>query len=113
MLSIRDLRQAEFRIANGLLDGMMRRGRSDSRQRHRPVGSASECGGLDDLPSAHTVGIASRLAPGLVSKVDYKLQRQVSIVWHGCEETLDVSRADVEQSSASGRPPIAPSRELK
>jgi hypothetical protein len=56
-------------LADGHFDGTMRRGRSDSRPRHRPVGSAAECDGLEDPPSARTIGTAIHLAPGLRGRV--------------------------------------------
>ena len=80
MLLIRDARQAAFRNADGLLDGMMRRGRSDSRLRHRPVDFVAECDGLEDLPSARTTGNANHLAPGLRGTTGDKLRDQVSSV---------------------------------
>src|ERR1700674_2817735 len=80
MLSIRELRQEDFRIADGLFDGTKRRGRSDSRQRHRPVGSVAECDELEDLPSAHTIGNASHLASELHGRVGDKLQARASNV---------------------------------
>ena len=59
-----------LRIADELFDGMRRRGRSDSQQRHRRVDPAAECGGFEDLPSDRTIGNASHLAPGLPGKAD-------------------------------------------
>ena len=65
----------------------MRRGRSDSRQRHRPVGFAAECDGLEDPRCTRTIGNASRLAPGLRGRAGDKLQGQASSVdvWHGSQ----------------------------
>ena len=87
MLLIRDARQAAFRNADGLLDGMMRRGRSDSLLRHRPVGFAAECDGLEDPPYAHTIGSASHLAPGLCDRAGDNLQDRASTVgaWRGSQ----------------------------
>jgi hypothetical protein len=72
-------------VADGLLGGMMRRGRSDSRQCHRPVGFVAECDGLEDFPFARTIGNASHLAPGPHGRAGDKLLDQASIeaVWHG------------------------------
>ena len=61
-------------------DGTMRRGRSDSRQRHHPVGFAAEYDGLGGSPFARTIGNASHLAPGLHGKVGDRLQGQASSV---------------------------------
>ena len=69
----------ELRIADVLLDGTTRRGRPDSRRRHRPVGSAAECDGLEDPPCAHTIGNASHLAPGLPGRAGDRLPDQASI----------------------------------
>jgi hypothetical protein len=80
MLLIRDARQAAFRNADWLLDGMMRRGRSGSLWTHRPVGSTIEYDGLEDFPSDHTIGIASRLAPKLAGIAGDKLPDQASTV---------------------------------
>ena len=65
-------------IANGLLDGTMRIGLSDSWPRHRPIGSAIECDGLEDFPYARTIDNASRLAPELPGRACDKLQVQVA-----------------------------------
>ena len=70
----------ELRIADVLLDGTTRRGRPDSRRRHRPVGSAAECGGPEDPPFARTIFIASNLAPGFPGRAGDKLQYQASSV---------------------------------
>ena len=74
-------------IAGGLFGDTMRRGRSDSRQRHRPVGFAAECDGLEDPRCTRTIGNASRLAPGLRGRAGDKLQGQASSVdvWHGSQ----------------------------
>ena len=68
-------------------DGTTRRERSDSRQCHRPVGSAAECGGPEDLPFARTIGIASRLDPGPRGIAGDTLPDQASIVavWLGSQ----------------------------
>jgi len=58
------------RITDGLLDGTMRKMRSDSRQHHRLDGSAAECDGLEDLPFARSIGNASHLAPGPRGRAD-------------------------------------------
>jgi hypothetical protein len=68
------------RIADVLFDGTMRRGRSDSRQRHHPVGFAAGYDGLGGSPFARTIGNASHLAPGLYGKVGDRLQGQASSV---------------------------------
>ena len=78
MLSIRDLRPADIRIADGLFDGTTRRGRSDSRQNHRPVGSATEHDGLEVPPCARTIDNATYLAPELPGRACDKLQVQAS-----------------------------------
>ena len=74
----------ELRIADGLFDGTTRRDRSDSRQCHRPVGSAAQCVGPEDLPFARTIGIASRLAPGPRGRAGDTLPGQAATVavWH-------------------------------
>ena len=92
MSLIRNLSQADFRIANELLDGMRRRGRSDFRQRHHPVGSAAECDGFEDFPYTHTIGNASRLAPGLHGRAGDKLQGQAAsgAAWPGCQSKCDL-----------------------
>jgi hypothetical protein len=56
----------------------MRRGQSDSRLRHRPVGSAIEYDGLEDPSCARTIGIASHLAPELPGKARDMLPDQAS-----------------------------------
>jgi hypothetical protein len=63
---------------DGPFDGMLRRERSDSQQRLRRVGSAAECDGLEDFPSAHMIGISNRRALGLSGTAHDKLQSQVS-----------------------------------
>jgi hypothetical protein len=68
------LEGADFRIADGLLDGTTRRGQSDSQQRHRPVGYVAECDGLEDFPCVHTIGIAIHLAPRLRGRAGDNLQ---------------------------------------
>src|ERR1019366_2303720 len=82
------------RIADVLFDGTMRRGRSDSRQRHHPVGFAAECDGLEDPRCTRTIGNASHLAAGLRRKAGDKLEGQASsvVVWHGSQSKrhLDV-----------------------
>ena len=82
------------KIADGLFDGTTRRGQSDSRQRHHHIRCAAECDGLEDPPSAHTTGIASRLAPALRDRVGDKLQGQALsvVVWHGSQSNrhLDI-----------------------
>ena len=67
-------------LADGLFDGRRRRGRSDSRKRHLPVGSAVECDGLEDLPFARTIDNASHRVPRLCGKAGDKLQGQASTV---------------------------------
>ena len=62
------------KIADGLFDGTVRREQSDSRQRHRPVGCAAECDGLEDPRCTRTIGSASRLAPALPRRAGDKLQ---------------------------------------
>ena len=56
----------------------MRIGLSDSWPRHRPIGSAIECDGLEDFPYARTIDNASRLAPELPGRACDKLQVQVA-----------------------------------
>jgi hypothetical protein len=67
-------------FVDGPFDGMLRRERSDSQQCHRPVGSATECGGFEDLPCAHTIGNASCRAPKLHDRAGDKSQARVSNV---------------------------------
>jgi len=66
------------KIADGPFDGTVRIGQSDSRQRQRLVGFADECDGPGDPPFARTIGIASRLAPGLRGRAGDKLPDQAS-----------------------------------
>ena len=68
----------DLRIADELFDGTVRRGRSGSRQCHRPVGFAAEYDGLEDVPSARTIDNASRLAPTLHGKAGDTLQDRAS-----------------------------------
>ena len=72
------------KIADEPFDGTMRRGRSDSPERHRPVGCAAECDELEDPRCTRTIGNASRLALRLHGRAGDKLQGQASIVvvWH-------------------------------
>ncbi len=70
----------DFRMADELFDGTTRRGRSDSRQRHRPAAFAAECDGLEDLPFARNIDIASRLARELRGIAGDKLPDQASSV---------------------------------
>jgi len=65
-------------IADGLFDGTMRRGRSDSRKCHHPGGSVPECNELEDVPCARTIGNAIHLAPEFHGKAGDKLQDQAS-----------------------------------
>jgi hypothetical protein len=80
------------RIADGLYDDTRCRGRSDSRQRHRLVGSAIECDGPEDPPCARTIGNASHLAPGLPGRAGDKLQGQAlgAAVWRAFESNRDL-----------------------
>jgi hypothetical protein len=79
-------------VADGSFDGTVRKGQSDSRQRHRPVGYADECDGLEDPPCARTIGSASHLAPGLPRRVGDRLQNQASgvAVLHGSQSKRDL-----------------------
>ena len=70
----------DLRIADELCDGTICRGRSGSRQCHRPVGFAAEYDGLEDPPCARTIGNASRLALGLHGRAGDKLQDPASSV---------------------------------
>ena len=72
------------KTADEPFDGTVRRGRSDSRQRHRPVGCAAECDGLEDPPFLRTIGNATRLSLRLHGRAGDKLEDQGSIVvvWH-------------------------------
>jgi len=74
-------------LADEFFDDTTHRGLSDSRPRHRLVGSAAECGGLEDLPSGRTIGTASRLAPELLGRAGDKLQIQASgeAAWRGSQ----------------------------
>jgi hypothetical protein len=76
----------------GLLDGMTNKGRSDSRQRHHPVGFEAECDALEDSPFARTIGNASRLALGLPGRVGDMLQVQAAsgAALHGSESKRDL-----------------------
>jgi len=79
-------------FVDGPFDGMLRRERSDSRQRHHRVGSAAECGGLEDSPFARTIGNASHLALALPGRAGDKLQDQASTVaaWSGSPSKRDL-----------------------
>jgi hypothetical protein len=68
----------DLRFSGGLFDGTTRRGRSDSRLRHRPVRFVAECDGLEDSLCARTIGNASHLALGLRGRAGDKLRGQVS-----------------------------------
>ncbi|ERR1019366_9319306 len=70
----------DLRFDDGLFDGTVRRGRSDSRLYHRPVGLAIECDELEDPPFAHNIDNAIHLAPGLPSRARDKPRGQASIV---------------------------------
>ena len=52
---------------------------------HRPVGSATECDGLEDLPFARMIGNAIRLALELPGRVGDTLPDQASggVAWRG------------------------------
>ena len=67
-------------LADGLFDGMMRKGRSDFRQCRDLVGSAAECDGLEDPPFARTIGNASHLSSRLLGRAGDKLPDQASNV---------------------------------
>jgi hypothetical protein len=67
-------------VAGELSGGMGRKVRLDSRPRHRRGGSAAERDGLEDLTLARSLGIASRLAPGLRGRAGDKLPALVSSV---------------------------------
>ena len=47
---------------------------------HCPADFAAECDGLEDLPSARTLGNATHLAPGFRGRAGDKLQGQASNV---------------------------------
>jgi len=55
--------------------------------RHRPIGSATECDGLEDFPFARKIGNASRLAPIPRGKAPDRIQDQASngAAWRGSE----------------------------
>jgi hypothetical protein len=80
MLLMRDMRQTNFSIADGLPDGTTRRERSDSLQRHRPTGSGAGCDGLEDSPCVRTTDNASHLVPELRDRAGDKPQDQASSV---------------------------------
>ena len=70
-------------IADGLSYGMRHRARSDSWPRHRPVGCAAECDGLED----HSCAARFALPPtslGLHSRAGDSHQDQCAggVVWH-------------------------------
>jgi len=79
------LKEADIRNIDGPFDGTKRRGLSGSRQRHRPVGSAVGCDGLEDLPFARTIDNASCLALELPDRAgDMLLDQAVSVAaWRG------------------------------
>jgi hypothetical protein len=82
----------DLRIVDGPFDGTMRRGRSDSRPCHCPVGSATECDGLEGPPFARTIGSAIHLAPGLHGRAGDTLPDQASTVgtWRGFPSKRDL-----------------------
>jgi hypothetical protein len=63
-----------------LLDGNWRKVPRDSLLYRLLGGFATECDGLEDLPSAHIFGNANRLAPGLRGKGRDRLRGQASSV---------------------------------
>jgi hypothetical protein len=67
-------------FADELFDGTSRTGRSDSWQRHRPVGCVAECDGFEDRPSSRTIDTASYLAPELHGKACDMLPEQAASV---------------------------------
>ena len=70
----------DLRIADELFDGMTRRGRAGSRQRHRPVCFAAECDGPEDFPFVRTIGNASHLVSALLGTAGDKHPDQASNV---------------------------------
>jgi hypothetical protein len=70
---------------DGPFDGMLRRGRLDSRPCHRLVGPLTECGGPEESLFVRMIGNASRLAPTLHGRVAGKLQGQAlgGVAWRG------------------------------
>ena len=70
-----------------LFDGNSHKEQLDSLPCHRRGGSAAECDGLEDLPCARTIGIASHLAPELHGRADDKSQGQAATVaaWLGSQ----------------------------
>ena len=69
--------------ADGRFGDRRYKGLSNWIQCHHLVGYAVECDGLEDLPSAHTTGNASRLAPRLPVRAGGKLQGQASSLKRG------------------------------
>lgn len=65
-------------------DGNSHKEPRDSLPCHPLSGSAIECDGLEDLPSAHTIGSASSLAPELRGRVGDKLRDEASSVAVWC-----------------------------
>jgi len=84
------LEVADFRITDGPFDCKKRRGLSDSRQRHRPVGSEAECDGLEDFPCARRIDNASCLAVELPDRAgDMLLDQAVSgAAWRRSQSKL-------------------------
>jgi len=74
------LNQQIPRLAHEFLGGTLHKESEDFLLRHFQNGSATECDGLEDLPYARTIDIASRLAPGLHGKARDMLQDQASSV---------------------------------
>ena len=67
------------------LGGTVRKELQDSLWSHPLSGSAIECDGLDDLPSAHTVGNAIRLALGLPGRLAIRFRGKPQ-AWPFCED---------------------------
>ena len=66
--------------ADGLFGDSQYKELSNCVRCHRLVGCAAECDGLEDLPSARTLGNATHLAPGFRGRAGDKLQGQGSNV---------------------------------
>ena len=80
-------------FVDGLFDSMLRRERSDSRQCHHPVGSATECGELEDPPYARTIGNAIHLAVELHGRAGDTLQDPAAneAAWFGSPSKCDLN----------------------
>jgi hypothetical protein len=75
-----DSRRELIGFVRALSRGTARKERLDSRPRHRLIGFAAQCGGLEGPRLSRTIGNANRLAVGLPGRAGGRLRRSVSSV---------------------------------